>query len=78
MPKPPAARLLTENLKPDAPKEFRELAQKHVASVLLRHAGNVSIAAKEMGVGRATLNRWIELNPYLAKSLESARSWGPQ
>jgi transcriptional regulator with PAS, ATPase and Fis domain len=77
MPKPPTARFLTESLKLVKGDESRVKAEHHIASVLLRHAGNVSGAAQEMGVGRATLNRWIASNAYVAKSLDSARKWGP-
>jgi transcriptional regulator with PAS, ATPase and Fis domain len=71
------ARFLTESLKLESGNEARVYAQTHIASVLLRHAGNVSGAADEMGVGRATLNRWIASNSYIAKSLDHARRCGP-
>jgi len=73
-----SARFLTESLKLPKGEEPRAYAESHIGSVLLRHAGNVSTAATELGVGRATLNRWIASNAYIAKQLESARRYGPQ
>ena len=73
-----SARFLTESLKFPRGHEARRNAENHIFSVLLRHAGNVSTAAVELGVGRATLNRWIASNDVLARHLESARKNGPQ
>lgn len=42
-------------------------------SVLLRHDGNVSTAAVELGVGRATLNRWLASNGSLKHGVKRFR-----
>jgi len=77
MPVDVSARFLTESLKFPKGHEARRNAENHIYSVLLRHSGNVSTAAHELGVGRATLNRWIASNDLLARYLESARKSGP-
>lgn len=73
----PAALKLSYRMKDDSPKAERDGAMRNIASAMTRHAGDVTKTAKELGVGRATLHRWIVKYPYLLKSLEHARRHGP-
>jgi transcriptional regulator with PAS, ATPase and Fis domain len=70
------ARWLTESLKLPKGDDARHYAQNHIKSALMRSAGNVAGAADALGVGRATLNRWLATNDVLAHALENARKRG--
>jgi transcriptional regulator with PAS, ATPase and Fis domain len=73
MPLDSKARFLTESLKLPRDNVARWDAERQIFKVIRRHAGNVSTAALELGVGRATLNRWIASNELLARHVEIAR-----
>lgn len=68
---------LSYSLKPSAPKEARDAAQREIDSALRRTGGDVSKTAEALGVGRVTLHRWISEYPRLKKALEVARRDGP-
>jgi len=78
MPREITARWLTESLKLPNRDDARHYAQNHIKSALMRAAGNVASAAEYLGVGRATLNRWIATNDYLAHAVENARKRGAE
>jgi transcriptional regulator of acetoin/glycerol metabolism len=78
MPTEISARFLTESLKLPSGYRARREAENHIYDGLVRRAGNISTAAVELGVGRATLNRWIASNDFLAKHLQTARKSGTQ
>jgi two-component system response regulator HydG len=40
-------------------KTLRELQKRHIRDALIRHGGNRARAARELGIGRNTLWRWI-------------------
>jgi transcriptional regulator with PAS, ATPase and Fis domain len=74
MPPPgPKTRFLTESLRETAPKLARAAAVELISKMLQRKHGNVRQAAAELGVSRATMNRWIASVPELATVLEQAR-----
>ena len=68
---------LSYSMKASAPKDVRDKAMKEVSSALLRHAGDISATAADMGIGRVTLHRWIAEHAYLRKAVDSARVRGP-
>ena len=72
------ANRLSYALKKTAPKEARSSALNEIGSAMLRHAGNLSATAEYLGIGRATLNRWVEEYAILRKHLEVARRDGPK
>jgi transcriptional regulator with PAS, ATPase and Fis domain len=45
--------------KSDDGKTLRELQKRHIIDALERHGGNRAKAAKELGIGRNTLWRWL-------------------
>jgi transcriptional regulator of acetoin/glycerol metabolism len=69
---------LTYALRASAPKDVRQHALTEIGSAFLRFGGDVSAAAKLLGIGRSTLNRWIAEYPYVAKQLKGARRDGQQ
>lgn len=71
------ANRLTYALKESAPKDVRQKAMAEIGSAMLSCNGDVSRTAEYLGIGRATLNRWIDTYPYLKKSLDHARRVGP-
>lgn len=70
---PITPRFLTESLKLPSGSPTRSQAERHIVSKLRYHSGNVSLAADGMKVGRATLNRWITSNAYIAHALKGIR-----
>jgi transcriptional regulator with PAS, ATPase and Fis domain len=40
---------------------LKEMEQRHIQNVLLKHHGNITIASKELGISRTTLYRKLEL-----------------
>ena len=53
--------LLSSSIHSTSPygKTLRELQKKHIIDALERHGGNRVRAAKELGIGRNTLWRWL-------------------
>jgi two-component system response regulator HydG len=51
---------LTGGERPDKNITLKELQRRHILSVLERHKGNQARAAKELGIGRNTLWRWLK------------------
>jgi len=68
---------LSYSMRATAPKAVREMAMREIGSAFLRFGGDVSQASKYLGIGRATLHRWLKEHAYLRKLLESARTHGP-
>lgn len=71
------ANRLAYSLKESAPKDVRQKALAEIASALERYEGDVSGTADRLGVGRATLNRWISAHAYLQRALDRARRQRP-
>jgi transcriptional regulator with PAS, ATPase and Fis domain len=68
---------LSYSMKETAPKEVRQAAMVEISSALRRYGGDVSGTAERLGIGRATLNRWISEHAYLKRALDNARREGP-
>lgn len=68
------ARFLTESLRLPASNEARKRAEAHIGAALQANGGNVLRTAERLGVGRATLNRWIATNASVCRALERART----
>ena len=69
---------LTFALRASAPKDVRARALSEIGSAFLRFGGDVKAAAEHLGIGRATLNRWLTEYAILRKHLEVARRDGPK
>jgi transcriptional regulator of acetoin/glycerol metabolism len=71
------AKRLSYCLREDAPRKDRQSAENEIASALRRDGGDIAKASARLGVGRATLHRWVDASAFLQRELDTARKKGP-